>query len=301
MQTVRTRQRLILASVLVAGLGVPSTLFADEHVRGVITAKESGTLLLQTDDAPMIVVLEDYTKVRRTDGMRQTRVNSSSLIAGLRIRAEGRYETPSRFVAEKVSFSRTDLKTALAIQGGAAQIDQRSRTNQQNIEQQAQVLQQHNAALKQQAQDIQSNSQKIIATTGALETVNTRIANLDEYDVIGSTTVYFRNASAALEGEYKSQLQQLTTQARSLNAYLFQVQGFASAVGATPRNQKLSQERAAAVVAWLQQNGVPLTSIVVPAAMGESQQIASNQTSKGQAENRRAVVTLLQNKGIAPK
>jgi outer membrane protein OmpA-like peptidoglycan-associated protein len=38
---------------------------------------------------------------------------------------------------------------------------------------------------------------------------------------------------------------------------------------------------------------------MVPAAMGVSQQVAPNTTAQGQAENRRAVVTLLQNKGIA--
>jgi hypothetical protein len=32
--------------------------------------------------------------------------------------------------------------------------------------------------------------------------------------------------------------------------------------------------------------------------MGESQQLAPSMTIKGQAENRRTVVTLLQNKGI---
>jgi outer membrane protein OmpA-like peptidoglycan-associated protein len=56
--------------------------------------------------------------------------------------------------------------------------------------------------------------------------------------------------------------------------------------------------RADAVTAVLQQNGVPPTNIVVPAAMGVSEQPASNKTKEGQAQNRRTVVTLLQNKGI---
>jgi outer membrane protein OmpA-like peptidoglycan-associated protein len=36
----------------------------------------------------------------------------------------------------------------------------------------------------------------------------------------------------------------------------------------------------------------------VPAAMGVSDQVASNSTRDGQAQNRRAVVRVLQNRGI---
>ena len=51
----------------------------------------------------------------------------------------------------------------------------------------------------------------------------------------------------------------------------------------------------------LQQNGVMPTELAIPAAMGTTGQVASNKTKKGQAENRRCVITLLQSKGIAPK
>ena len=57
--------------------------------------------------------------------------------------------------------------------------------------------------------------------------------------------------------------------------------------------------RADAVAAVLSQNGIPPTKMLVPATMGVSAQVATNQTAKGQSENRRAVVTLLQNKGIS--
>jgi outer membrane protein OmpA-like peptidoglycan-associated protein len=38
--------------------------------------------------------------------------------------------------------------------------------------------------------------------------------------------------------------------------------------------------------------------MLAPAAMGVSSQVAPNSTAKGQAENRRTVVTVLQSKGI---
>jgi outer membrane protein OmpA-like peptidoglycan-associated protein len=78
------------------------------------------------------------------------------------------------------------------------------------------------------------------------------------------------------------------------------VQGYASAVGSAALNQKLSMERADNVLAFLEQNGtIPLTNILAPGAMGTSDQVAPDATKEGQAENRRVVVRILQNKGIA--
>jgi len=55
------------------------------------------------------------------------------------------------------------------------------------------------------------------------------------------------------------------------------------------------------VTSALQQDGVPPPNIVVPAAMGTTDQVATNKTKAGQAQNRRTVVTLLQNKGISER
>ena len=82
---------------------------------------------------------------------------------------------------------------------------------------------------------------------------------------------------------------------------MMQIEGYASAVGSYDANQRLSMRRADAVAAVLNQNGIPPTKMLVPATMGVSEQVAPNRTTKGQAENRRTVVTLLQNKGISEK
>jgi OmpA-OmpF porin, OOP family len=59
-------------------------------------------------------------------------------------------------------------------------------------------------------------------------------------------------------------------------------------------------ERADNVLVFLEQDAsIPLTNVLAPGAMGTSGQIASNETAEGQAENRRVVVRILQNKGIA--
>jgi OmpA-OmpF porin, OOP family len=65
-------------------------------------------------------------------------------------------------------------------------------------------------------------------------------------------------------------------------------------------NQELSQKRADAVSSILLQQGkIPLTNMLAPGAMGESDQVAGNNKDDSQAENRRVVVQVLQNKAIA--
>ncbi len=78
------------------------------------------------------------------------------------------------------------------------------------------------------------------------------------------------------------------------------VKGYASKVGSAALNQKLSTERAQNVANFLEQQGkIPLTNMLAPGAMGTSKQVAPDTTAEGQAENRRVVVSILQNKGIA--
>jgi outer membrane protein OmpA-like peptidoglycan-associated protein len=68
-------------------------------------------------------------------------------------------------------------------------------------------------------------------------------------------------------------------------------------------NQKLSEERAANVTNILLQKGhIPLTRMLAPGAMGEAHQVGGDKTAaEGQAENRRVVVRVLQNKAVAGK
>ena len=108
------------------------------------------------------------------------------------------------------------------------------------------------------------------------------------------------NGKTNVEPQYQTQLVQLCQQAKGVTAYIIQVQGYASAVGSAALNQRLSSERANAVTAILeQQGGIPLTNMLAPGAMGTSSQVDSDKTAEGQAENRRVVVRILQNKGIA--
>jgi len=65
-------------------------------------------------------------------------------------------------------------------------------------------------------------------------------------------------------------------------------------------NERFSEDRADNVANFLLRQGhISLTSMLAPAAMGESDQVGKSDTAEGQAQNRRVVVRILQNKGVA--
>ena len=88
-------------------------------------------------------------------------------------------------------------------------------------------------------------------------------------------TVLFANGKVTIDPQYKPQLLDLAQKAKTINGYVIQVKGYASAVGSAALNQKLSTERADNVTDFLeQQGGIPLTNILAPGAMGTSKQVA---------------------------
>jgi outer membrane protein OmpA-like peptidoglycan-associated protein len=92
----------------------------------------------------------------------------------------------------------------------------------------------------------------------------------------------------------------LVEKARSVDGYVIEVKGYASSSGSVSLNQKLSDDRASNVTNILLQKGhVALTRILAPGAMGEAHQVGNDKSAEGQAENRRVVVRVLQNKAIA--
>jgi len=141
---------------------------------------------------------------------------------------------------------------------------------------------------------------KIAANRAAIAAVNKRFGELADYNIWDEVTVYFGNDKVNIDPQYQPKLLALCEKAKAITGYVIQVKGYASAVGSAALNQTLSQERAANVTEFLeQQGGVPLTNILAPGAMGTSKQVAPDNSAEGQAENRRVVIRVLQNKGIA--
>jgi outer membrane protein OmpA-like peptidoglycan-associated protein len=250
-------------------------------VSGVITNRGNpGTVLVQVagSPTPVTVVVNDATKVRRSGMLKSEKLNADVLQPGLRIKADGTYENPNIFIARRISLSKEDLRTARAIEGALSPIDAQMAVNEQR--------------LKEQEQQIVANDRRIAAT-------NARIGRLDDYVVIRSMTVLFPNGTAIIGPMYRTRLERFAAQAKAERGAVVQVEGYASAVGSEALNQQLSKRRADAVTSVLQQSGVTPTDLTYPAAMGTTGQVASNRTAAGQAQNRRAVVKLLQSRGIA--
>jgi outer membrane protein OmpA-like peptidoglycan-associated protein len=64
------------------------------------------------------------------------------------------------------------------------------------------------------------------------------------------------------------------------------IEGHTDSTGTKAGNITLSQQRAAAVVAWLVQKGIPRDQLT-SAGLGDSKPIADNGTDQGRARNRR--------------
>lgn len=297
MSLTRLGRTLIPLSVLTFALAQAPNAAAD-HIRGVITNQNSdGTFTVSTDEATTLtVVVGDATKMKRVDGMREVHVSSVMLIPGLRVHVSGDYDGITKFVADKVTFNREDQKMALAIKGGVIPTDQRSLENQAKIAANLKTIEGQQRTLALQANEIAENNTKIGQNSANLAATNARITKLNEYNAVATVVVHFANGKYALDANAKAQLDALASRAKGMTDYLVQVQGYASAVGPDKLNQTLSKQRADAVAHELQQEGVPPVNVVFPAAMGIEDQVASNKTTEGQAENRRTVITLLQSK-----
>ena len=288
-----------LTAVLFCGIAIAQSV----QVQGVIDSRSGATMTVKSPDSGNVVVLlTDSTDVQEVEGglhMRKKQMGLTALVPGLSVQVKGSNNAQNQLVADSVRFKGSDLKTAQDIQAGVNPAEQQLQAQAQQLQQTEQQMQQQQAALQQQQAQLTAEQQKIAANKAAIAAANKRFGELGEYNILGEVTVLFANGKVAIEAQYKPQLVQLAQKAKTVDAYVIQVKGYASAVGSAALNQKLSTERANNVTDFLeQQGGIPLTNILAPGAMGTSRQIAPDTTAEGQADNRRVVVRILQNKGI---
>jgi outer membrane protein OmpA-like peptidoglycan-associated protein len=265
--------------------------------QGLITGRSGETMTLQTQDSSkLVVVLTDDTQVEQIQGIfkaRRKQMSMAALIPGLQVQVEGSYNTQNQLVASSVKFKGNDLQDAETIQAGLQPAKEQIQQSQQELDEQK-------AALARQQQEMQEQQHQMAEAKAAIEAANKRFGQLDDYNILDEVTVYFGNGKVALDPKYNPQLLQLAEKAKTITAYTIQVKGYASKVGSASLNQTLSEDRANNVAQFLMQQGhIPLTNMLAPGAMGESRQVGSDQTAEGQAQNRRVVVRVLQNKGIA--
>jgi|SRR6516162_235438 outer membrane protein OmpA-like peptidoglycan-associated protein len=252
-------------------LAVASAFAADNEktqVKGMIISRTGETLIVQSGGQKTTVVLTDDTKTKDNKGvfgLRKEYMADTVLIPGLKVKVDGAPDAEGRVVAETITVDGDDLETAEMIQAGLHPTQQQVAAN---------------------TQDIQENTE--------------RFSKLNDYDVKGEATIQFNVGSSEISSDDQAQLKKLAQSAVGLTGYLIEVKGFADSSGNAQMNQKLSEDRAEAVVGYLiQQCHVPVRRIVAPGAMGEYQPAATNESAQGRAQNRRVEVKVLVNKGIA--
>jgi outer membrane protein OmpA-like peptidoglycan-associated protein len=283
------------------------------QLKGAISGRSGATMTVKTQGSGQVtVLLTPATKVEESQGLfRHEAMNVTALVPGLFVQVKGSNNDQNQLVADTVKFNGGDLKAAMDSQAGLVPTQQQIQANQQQdqaelaekqreIDAQQQKLQQQQAEIA-AAQKVQAeHAAEIAANKDAIAEANKRFGELDQYNILGEVTVLFGNDRVVIEEQYKPQLAQLARQAMAIKGYMIQVKGYASKVGRATLNQRLSLERARNVTNFMEQQGnIPLTNILSPGAMGTSREVAPDTTTEGQAENRRVVVRILQNKGIA--
>ena len=288
-----------VAGVSIIGLTLFTTTVGAQTVKieGMIKGRSGPEMIVQTSDTPyLVVILTDSTDVGQVQGLLKARkkdMSMAALIPGLPVKIEGNYNDQHQLVAEKVRFKGNDLEQAQAIEAGMHETKVQTQQNKEELEKQR-------AALEQQQAQLAAHQEQLAANKAAIDAAVARFGQLDDYYIMDEVTVYFGNGKVNVDPKYTPQLLALTEKAKTVNGYMIEVKGFASATGSAAMNQKLSEDRAGNVTNILIQQGrVPLTRMLAPGAMGESEQVGNAKTAEGQAENRRVVVRVLQNKAIA--
>ncbi|WP_158823492.1 OmpA family protein [Granulicella sp. S156] len=305
----RTTCGLAMSLAMVTSLGLTASA-QEATVEGLVVGRSGPTMLVRTGDSPKLtVLLSDSTKATEKGGflgLDRKHPGIVDLVPGLAVKVEGSYDTDHQLIAKKVTFSRTAMNTARQIDAGLNPVNQQVAAAQDQLKSDRKDIDQNQQDTAKNSQDIDTTKQGLASTnavtasnTQGIGQANQRFTTLDQYEDKGSITVNFANGKATVSKKDRDQLTDFVKSAANTPGFMIEVQGYASSVGSATLNQRLSSERADAVLAIIQQSGsVPMTRILAPAAMGTTNPVSGDHTRSAQAQNRRVVVTIVVNKGI---
>jgi OmpA-OmpF porin, OOP family len=307
----RNRIASVAAVCLLACLSAFGASGDKAKVKGFIISRTGETLIVKpAGGGNTTVVLTDYTTTKDNKGLiglRKQQLSNTVLIPGLKVDVNGTSDDQGRVVAKTITVDGDDLETAEMIQAGlhptaeqVASNTQNIGANKENIEANKQNIEANKQNIETNQQNIGANKQQIEENMKDIEENTNRFTQLSEYDVKGEATAHFAVGSSKLSAKDMQQLKEFAQNATKLTGYIIEVKGFTDSTGNAKMNDKLSEDRAQAVVMYLtQQCGVPVRHVVAPGALGEYGPAASNETAAGRADNRRVEVKALVNKGIA--
>lgn len=300
-----------LTSLCLLALVSALSASADEtQVKGMIITRTGETLIVSNPQGRVTVVLTQDT-ITKDDrglfGLEKEQLGSTVLIPGLKLKVEGVTGENGAVIAKTITVDGDDLETAQMIQSGLHPTAEQVEANLQTLGAHRGRIAKNEEAIAANKRDIAANKEDIATHEGKIQQnikdiqENTdRFTALSEYDIKDATTVKFDVGSSKISTKDQEQLRQVAQTAAGLKGYIVEVVGYADSTGGAKINDKLSEDRAKAVIRYLVQQGkVPIRHIVAPGAMGEYGEVASNETAAGRAENRRVEVKVLVNKGIA--
>jgi OmpA-OmpF porin, OOP family len=279
-------------------------------VKGVVVARNADTFTVQDmNGAQVTIALTERTSIKTKGGFLGggTRHAQAAITRGLNLEVEGRGDALGVLVAEKVRFDDSDLRTArtveaniVPVEGRVGEAEGRIGEAEQNAGRMSGQLDEL-AALSNAARGGAVAAQETAdRAVEGVRVANDRINALDDFTPAQSINVNFRNRSAVLTPDAKQTLDEVARFAQNAKGYVIEVKGFAYESRDKNANRRLSEQRAESVVRYLvEQHNIPVRRILTPFGYGNAQPVADNTTREGRAENRRAEVRVLVNRGLS--
>jgi outer membrane protein OmpA-like peptidoglycan-associated protein len=256
----------IAGLVVTAGLMTAPGLAAADTIQGMIISHNGQTIQVRGGGADTTVTLTDTTKIQAIIGLvgaRREDHPATDLIPGLAVSVDT-VQNGSELDAEKITFKPGDLKTAQAAQ----------------------------AAMHPEQVKLQAAREKLIATQAENER---RMSLIGQYDQKAVTRVYFATGSAAIDAQGRQDLQSIAAQAVAIPGSSLRIVGHTDSTGSAAVNQRLSDQRASAVTAYLVKNcQVPPDKFTAVAGVGSD--LPQDSEDMGGAKNRRVAVFVMVSK-----
>jgi outer membrane protein OmpA-like peptidoglycan-associated protein len=306
--------------LLIAGLAhasTPTKQFESgkkAKVTGTITARNGDLVVINVkkESTSAIIDLTDNTKIEREKSFRLRRADMdvTAMVPGLTITAEGVGNSKGQLDANKVTFNPDTFAVEVAeeqqIEANKSAAANAQTTANQGVAAagRAQTSANNAQSSANQAQGSANQAaQMAVAGTAmdasAIAMVNQRVSDLGDYNTVVEAALFFEPAQATLSADDKKALDKVASDAKSNQNYMIEIAGYASSTGTKAENQKLSDERAAAVTDYLRNSAnVPMRRILTPAGYGATHAAATNSDPEGRDINRRVDVKVLVNKGL---
>jgi len=309
-----------LATVLITSSAFAATAGKTRQLTPGEKAKMSGLILSRDGDLVRVrdkkshevitVSIGDATQIeRKTHKLpfyRHTDMDVTALLPGLTIEAEGVANSNGQLDASKIWFTPDDFAIEVAQQQQVL-ANKAAAQNAQSTAAEAATAAgaaQGSADQAQNAADqasLQAEAAGVVglADAAAIAAVDQRVSELDDYKIESENDVYFDRDSAILIEDAKPALADLAKLAKSHQGYLIEISGYASNTLGSKTDQKLSEERAAAVARYFYEvQNIPMRRILIPVGYGSTHPVASNANAVGREINRRVDVKVLVNKSL---